>query len=392
MQFLGATRFFKQQLDCDLKNNLERFLKIFFPNKKADGKVFKPIDILLYGYSETVIKSICGFRDAVVFELLKEYCANDSDKYGPENTFIFTPIHRFAVEKKASRFFRIFVCEGQPKNRTAYGGRLTFHDGITFTTSLADRGFSNIYLIPDAIAGTLLSQQVAQEEKDSQGKTKKDDMPRIDYVMVGANGFDNKYFRHSAGHAMVISLARNRDDIKSEQEKTENVHKDVTIVNEAVGSVQEQTESVHEKVNVDPEKNRVNPLIIWTVTTNKYEEEPDSERGTSNNSVEKSKPTPEQGTNPKSSGAEIEDRDGWRFLKRFKNEETRTNVFVSQDLNAKKQLRGSPVLFYNPREDRIPIEWVDVVIAEGNFKMKLPGEEKFTGKYIAENLCEPKKE
>ena len=170
------------------RNNIRRvsykyFLKQF---NVTDSHLKDRIDanekmnILLYGYSELTIKSLCGFRDVIIDHL--------KQKSSPDINF------HHKLEKLSTEYFNIFVCEGQPKNHTDGVGKIVYHDGIRYAQTLLDHGFQNIFIIPDAIAGTLLLMA---------GK-----YPVPDFVMVGANGFDDKSFRHSAGHTMISAITR----------------------------------------------------------------------------------------------------------------------------------------------------------------------------------------
>ena len=175
------------QLDLNMqRNNVRKNAKSFFSSyleKIDENNQPQKIDILLYGYSELVIKTLCGFRDVLVYKLIQNYISNDNDKIN---------FHKIDFEKEASNLFRIFVCEGQPKNKTVWGGRIIYHDGYRYAVSLAERNFQHICIIIDVVAGTLISPQ-----------SKNPKFPCIDFIMVGANGFNDKEFKHSAGHRIL---------------------------------------------------------------------------------------------------------------------------------------------------------------------------------------------
>lgn len=134
------------------------------------------LNILLYGYSELVSKAICGLRD---FLIKKQHPGIDpKDVYNTE------------IEAKISRSVRIFICEGQPKTQTSYQDRLNYHDGSQYALYLRNRGFTNIIIIPDIIAGTVI-----------------DKIP-IHFVLLGANGITETHFIHSAGHLGIVNLTR----------------------------------------------------------------------------------------------------------------------------------------------------------------------------------------
>jgi len=266
-------------------------------------------NILLYGFSELVIKSLCGFRDAVIIQKL------DNEEFRKNPTLI-----RKELEGEASKKFRIFICEAQPKNRTGWGGKIFYYDALGYSQSLIKRGFKEVYIIPDAIAGTLLFQQFLNVNNIYTSKT-----PNIDFVMVGANGFDKLRFRHSAGHAMIAGLTK------------------FTQVNNNDSSTSP-------------------PVFILCLLTNKF----DKDGLQSKDSDDKDSDDNEEN---------IIMNNGWRFKNSFYNEPVRNNIFVSQDANMKRILtiENKGILFYNPREDVIPINLVDIVICEKGFLQNSDG-------------------
>ena len=144
-------------------------------------------NVLLYGYSEMVSTVLCGFREALI-----EHAYRDKR---------FEEIRGSRREYIISKKINIFVCEGQPKTQSSYGDHLIYHDGTQYCLHLRRRNFCNIALIPDIVAGHVI-----------------ESMP-IHLVIVGANGINDQYFRHSAGHSSIINLAR---EYRSRQENDLN--------------------------------------------------------------------------------------------------------------------------------------------------------------------------
>lgn len=328
----------------------------YFNENKIDNQKEK-YNILLYGYSELVMKSICGFRDYVIVNIIKDHCekidahmrkkiypgvnkkilkSKKNHKYmkkfmetgeDPRGYFTQIPLfHKEYFEDTASKSFRIFCCEGQPKNHTSPSGRLLHHDGSSFALSLAERGFNEIYVIPDAIAGSLVSRF-----------DRNNDLPRIDYVFIGANGFENKYFQHSAGHSMIISLAQFAKYFNS----------------------------------CDTSENKISgvkkPIVILSLMDNKYGELRKRRKDNYNKRTDK-----------------VVVNDGWKFLRNFDNEVARYHSFFTQDQEVKRALGsfGRKVLIYNPREDQISFDHVDVVLTENGFLKNDDTGKKITGKKI----------
>jgi len=151
------------------------------------------VNILVYGFSELVIKALCGFRDHIVRMLLKVMNLEDSPKVS---------IHKINLETISSDIFRIFVCEGQPKTITAPNDALAYHDGSRYATALTRKKFTKVILLPDLVAGNLLQRSCSEE------------IPKMHFVMLGANGLEfseqdpkkDSLFRHSSGHMAIATL------------------------------------------------------------------------------------------------------------------------------------------------------------------------------------------
>jgi hypothetical protein len=345
-------------------------------------------NILLYGYSELVIKSLCGFRDAVISRLIEPYykdivetkdksldiypwaeelpdineekgmrkvhkeLKDKPDKPNEASDFPETleskkrlPLfHKSELEKRASDHFRIFVCEGQPKNRTTWGGRTIYHDGTRFAITLASHRFRDIYVIPDAVASSLIAPY-----------DYKDGFPKIHFVMVGANGYDNDKFLHSAGHAMVAAITSFARNYHNWNEKCEPAEAEL-------------------------------PALILSIITDKYKSNNTEKNEPDEPVADTWKTLAQKGFTTNNDKKTIE-TDGWKFRAAFAGEPVRTHVFISQDQELRNSLKNeaSTTLFYNPREDRIPISCVDVVITEKAWlekKIEKENHNDWDGKYI----------
>ena len=263
------------------------------------------VGVLLYGYSEQVIEALCGFREAMALSLVRQRLVRAEASLQSPNE----PISRLGVthaediQHAASDRFQFFVCEGQPKNRTGWGGRIHFHDGLRYSRALAGLGFSRICIIPDAIACSLLSPFDRRAAPF-----------RIQFVMVGANGFDDHWFAHSAGHAMVASCAA-----------------------------------------MSRQRGGDGPSLVLVVSTDKYDRSllPDRE----------------------SKAPELLFGDGWPFRGPFVGEAVRSHMFISQDPKLRETLRPErpSILLYNPMEDLVPIDCVDIVITESRWHRRPEG-------------------
>lgn len=275
--------------------------KIFLENLVFDGKIYSKFNEI---------------------EILKNSRKKEMKK---ENGINFHDINRIIpfikkdIEKNASDYFQIFICEGQPKNRTSYGGRLMYHDGTEYALSLSKHGFSNIYIIPDATATSLIMPYFQTDEK----------FPKIDFVLVGTNGYDDDKFLHSSGHSMVSTITSFYYDL-------------CAIKNQGCNLINKYRKN--DKIDILPNKP---PKLILALMTNKYK------------MVNK-----DNGIVKKTINDSFEDVEGWKFKNSFVSEPVRNNIFISQDQEKKRKLNISKICFYNPREDQIPIKLVNVVITE----------------------------
>jgi hypothetical protein len=233
-------------------------------------------NILLYGYSELVIKALCGLRD----RLIRQAGLVPKTLYGSQ------------AELEFSRRFRFFICEGQPKTHTAVQDRLMYHDGVAYALALRQRNFTNLVLIPDIVLSSVTAHH------------------HIDYLLVGANGFADDAFHHSAGHGSVIHLLRGmaRDGL------------------------------------IEP-----NPRIVLVVSSDKYW--PQGRGG------------PDQAARVAMDACR--EVDGYAFWTGA-NELTRDTVWLNRDPRVRADLHTerAHIQLFNPREDAIPIALVDSVICD----------------------------
>ncbi len=282
-----------------IRENARRFLESEFPGLKDNGE----LNILLYGYSELVAKAICGFRDAFL---------SPSGQYTPED------LYNSRKEEEVSRKINLFICEGQPKTQTAGGENLVYHDGALYASYFKRRKFTNIIMIPDAIAGHLI-----------------ENLP-IHFLIVGANGVSKRSFKHSAGHSTIVSLVR-------------------------------------EYCNRVPE-GKPKPQVVLVVSGEKYmPEKVDAVKSPYCETV--SSAVSEALANPS-----IVDR--CRFLDNL-GSEVRESVWMVKDRELLERLYQAGIMFYNPREDNIPISRIDFLISESRYSKISEGD---MGVSIAEHF------
>ncbi|MFX1238581.1 MAG: hypothetical protein ACFE8P_12780 [Promethearchaeota archaeon] len=162
--------FFRKSKKCIEKHSI-RFLKdelsYLFNLKTVDKKTFY-FNILLYGFSNLVITAL---------KVIKDYI-----NVNYPNVII-----------------RIFICEGSPKTKIGTYNSLTYHDGSSYSLTLKEQGFDNLILVPDSTVDNVVESQ------------------SIKLIMIGANGFTENYFKHSAGHAPSIKIARFRKELGNKE-------------------------------------------------------------------------------------------------------------------------------------------------------------------------------
>jgi translation initiation factor 2B subunit (eIF-2B alpha/beta/delta family) len=144
--------------------------------------------IILFGYSQSVISALCGFRQAIIDQDFPSIADEFDRNYGGK------------IEEKYSRHFRFYICEGSPKTQVGSGNRLIYHDGSQYALALKKKSFTDIIIVPDIIVGSII-QNLKRETC---------------FLMVGANGFNSNNFMHSAGHSSIFSIV-NENNARSEQ-------------------------------------------------------------------------------------------------------------------------------------------------------------------------------
>ena len=275
------------------------FFNTLYPDKiLRDYFSARSFNILLFGYSELVIKAICGFRDY----LISMVTSSDYDY-----SFHINFPH---IERDISKKIRIFICEGQPKTQTAARDRLLYHDGAQYALALAKRNFRNIILIPDIVTGNILDKNF------------------INFAMVGANGFTETFFKHSAGHSSVINLIR---EYRGRGQGSEC------------------------------------PKIVLVVSTDKWA----SDGGCA--TLEQPDPGDDQYL--------IE---GYHFWRGLENISDRDHIWLSRDRTIYEKFHENGIMLYNPREDVIPIEHLDYIISDkGHYQISTGNRDRTRAKIAA---------
>ena len=279
----------------EIRNNASKFFKEYILDKK---KTSNHIDmdqikytVLIFGYSESVIKALSGFRDAII----KKENPNISVKLaGLGNT----------IENAYSKQFQIFICEGGPKTKVAKDNRILYHDGSQYALALKRKNFCNLIIIPDIIVGNII------ENKD------------VDFFMVGANGFDDEHFLHSAGHGSIFKIVNEKN-----KEKTNSKIKSVLVV-----------------------------------SNHKYRK--NNEKSKMTNDVP---PKKDNNVSDYPKKAESKQIESCLFWLGDGEEATRQHIWLPRDEIVLKDLFDKNIMFFNPREDKIELKELDFVISNVGF-------------------------
>jgi hypothetical protein len=158
-------------------------------------------------------------------------------------------------------------------------------------------------------------------------------VPSVDYIIIGANGFDDSSFVHSSGHTMVAGL-----------------------------------KNLAAELAVKRPGGRPAPRLVLATLTDKFSAVSPAENAAAY---------------PKTPDSI---RDGWLFKGSFGNERVRMQPFFAQDKRLHDTLWACrpPISFYNPREDHISIQSIDVAITEeGWFVQDTNSTEPWNGSLIA---------
>jgi hypothetical protein len=262
------------------------------------------INVLLYGLSELVIKALGGLKDLIIKSLLKNNDIVD-----------LVHLHKDEIEKTASTLIKMFVCEGQPKTITGKNDRLTYHDGTKYAIELHRRGFSNVVIIPDLVAGSLLN-DVSREGGFF-----------IDYVMLGVNGLEyiptvsanprNARFFHSGGHLAIAALT-----------------KSLQLHNCGKASL---------------------PRLILVLSRSKC----------AKNSSNQGEVCSSEADNTEHAPYIL--KEGYLFRTRKDDAPVRTQPFLIRDEDIRTELLDAGISLYNCREDSVMLSMVDDIIADGKY-------------------------
>jgi hypothetical protein len=267
----------------DIINYASEYFKKQLQSELSDTKKY---NIVLFGYSQSVINALIGFRDAVIKNDLPGLDDKLEGEYGDK------------IEEKYSDSFRLFICEGSPKTQVGMGNRLLYHDGTQYALALKRINFLNLKIVPDIIVGNIF-ENVKNENC---------------FLMVGANGFDEEYFMHSAGHGSIIK-----------------------VVNE---------------INRENDDGKIK--IILVVSDNK------KDMGIKHGNYDGSEDRKKNKSNP-------EKIDGCLFWRRSNGEATRKHIWLPRDERIINELKDKEIVFYNPREDKIKIDELDFIISNTGY-------------------------
>lgn len=282
-------RLFNSYTDAEttIKKNAYAFFNEVVSTGIPPNTKDKKYKILIFGYSQSVVNALMGFKKALKDNFLK-------NKFKENETAVFEK----EINVNASDYFRFFICEGSAKTKMSPDNRILYHDGSQYALALEKAGFNDLVIFPDITLWNII-------EKNG-----------IDLVMVGANGFDKDNFIHSAGHNTVFKLVKSYNTSR-EKETSESKH-----------------------------PSAIKTLLV--VSSNKMDENEPS--------------APSQGDKPVQD--EPSDREGSYFWKGEQGEITRENIWIPRDKSVLKELYEKKIMFFNPREDIIPISDLDYIICD----------------------------
>ena len=292
-----------------IRKNAKNFFKEIL--KKDNNK--ENYNILLYGYSELVTKVICGFRDALIEKCIEFKCINNNTK----NQF-----YNSEFEANISKRFKIFICDGQPKTQTSESSNYIYHDAIQYALYLSKRNFKNIIIIPDIISATILN------------------CYKIDFLIVGANGIESKFFRHSGGHLGIVKLA--------------------TIAKQEEQKEQEKQNEQNEREEQEEKK----PKIILVTTTQKIELDINQVDSKVTHTSLENLENKEQDNEIRIEDSFILDIEGFKTIHLPSCGQNRTHIWLMKDNELIDKIQDKSIFFINPREDKIHLQNIDYIILD----------------------------
>lgn len=111
-------------------------------------------NILLFGYSDSIIAALEGANDKIKDEI------------------------------------EVFICECRNKTRYEHENKLVYSDAIYYAQKVKEKNYKNVTIISDCTASNILSRN------------------KVHKIFLGANGIDKDYnIGHTVGHLMIADLA-----------------------------------------------------------------------------------------------------------------------------------------------------------------------------------------
>jgi hypothetical protein len=297
-----------------------------------------PITIMLFGYSELVIKALCGFRDRVLMSVLKRYLeelenGSDLSTHFPHNVRLQPkdmqqPLHQVNLEQIASDHFRLFVMAGEPKTQTnSSTGQLSFHDGRQYAEALGDHGFSNIIIVTDiAGVGNLLHRcRCGHDTIITPNDSEKSHEPMVDLVMMGVNGIQKDRFLHGTGHLGVAAAVASLSTMY-EKSRFSRLPRLVFVADRT----KFQKKQKNKKNSEDPPPSPLQDRWSWLDTP-------------------------------------CVSKDDFCIQKGFTGEQVRDKPFLVRDRTMQNQFRDKRIRLYNPREEAVWCSLVDDLIWDDGY-------------------------
>ncbi len=98
------------------------------------------------------------------------------------------------IDEGIKKITNIYVLEGRNSGRYSYSNEIEYCDGLEYSIAVKEKGFPNVFLVPDILVGNLL---VRTKDK-------------VRKIVFGANGIDiNEIsFGHTAGHLAIAKLGK----------------------------------------------------------------------------------------------------------------------------------------------------------------------------------------
>ena len=137
------------------KNAYDFFNKVVKAEKPLDRKY----KILIFGYSQSVVNALMGFKKALSESFLKNRYKKKGDGHDDNN--IRSEKYENETDVNVSDYFRFFICEGSAKTKISPDNKILYHDGSQYSFALEKAGFHDLIIFPDITLWNIIEKTIS---------------------------------------------------------------------------------------------------------------------------------------------------------------------------------------------------------------------------------------